>query len=102
MGLNIEVQDEFGATRSAVSDSKFLLPHLLPEFGDTRYPMLGCIDPYGDTTFNRPQMTLFLSEWASVSSKAKSADDKEIVSSVESMARQVRDNVHLYLKFIGD
>ena len=102
MGLNIEVQDEFGGTRSAVSDSKFLLPDLLPEFGDAVYPMLGCIDPYGDTTFNRPQMALFLSEWIAVSSKAKTADEKEIVSSVESMARQVRDNVHLYLKFIGD
>ena len=102
MGLNIEVQDEFGGTRSAISDTKILLPYLLPEFGDTAYPMLGCIDPYGDTTFNRPQIALFLSEWVAVSSKAKTAEEKELVSSIESLAQQVRDNVHLYLKFIGD
>jgi hypothetical protein len=64
--------------------------------------MLGCIDPYGDTTFNRPQMTLFLAEWIAVSSKAKTTEEKELASCIESMAQHVRDNVHVYLKFIGD
>ena len=31
-----------------------------------------------------------------------STEEKELVSSIESMAQRVRDNVHLYLKFIGD
>ena len=102
MGLTIEVQDEFGGTLSTTTDPKNLLTHLLPEFGDTEYPMLGCIDPYGDTTFNRPQITLFLAEWSAVSSKAKTLEEKELAASIESMAQRVRENVHLYLKFIGD
>jgi hypothetical protein len=102
MGLSIEVQDEFGATLSTTTDPKNLLTYLLPEFGDTAYPMLGCIDPYGDTTFNRPQIALFLAEWIAVSLRAKTIEEKELASCIESMAQRVRDNVHLYLKFIGD
>jgi hypothetical protein len=102
MGLTIEVQDECGGTVSTTTDPKNLLTYLLPEFGDTSYPMLGCIDPYGDTTFNRPQMALFLAEWVVVCSKTKTTEEKALATNIESMAQHVRDNVHLYLKFIGD
>jgi hypothetical protein len=102
MGLTIEVQDEFGGTLSVTTDPKNLLTHLLPQFGDTKYPMLGCIDLYGDTTFNRPQIALFLGEWIAVFSKAKTAEERDLASSIEAMAMRVRDNVHLYLKFLGD
>ncbi|MGA2117577.1 MAG: hypothetical protein ABSH56_22800 [Bryobacteraceae bacterium] len=54
MGLGIELQDELGGRIEGIEDPKNLLAVLLPpvEKGGA-YPMLGGIDPYGDTVFNR-------------------------------------------------
>ena len=71
--------------------------------GSDEYPFLASIDPYGDTTFNNLQMPRFLKEWAAVvSQRAKTTEEQALVASVESLARRCRDEVHVYLKFIGD
>jgi hypothetical protein len=76
---------------------------LLPEPNNhDDYPFLRSLDAYGDTTFNRLQMPRFLKEWASISLKATTADEQAIVSAVEALARRCRDEVHTYLKFVGD
>jgi hypothetical protein len=70
MGLEIQLQDEFGNRIEGVADSENLLPALLPLDEQIRvYPMLESIDLYGDTFFHRLQMRRFLSEWAEVASK---------------------------------
>jgi hypothetical protein len=102
MGFGVELQDEFGGRLDAVVDPRNLLGRLLPEPGDLRYPMLGSIDPYADTVFNRLQMSRFLAELAEFSPKAQMPEERELVSKIEHMAKRVRDEVHLYLKFIGD
>jgi len=102
MGLNVELQDELGGRIDGVDDPRRLLDTLLPQPGDDEYPVLGSIDPYGDTVFNGLQMRRFLPEWVAVSQKAKSADEQVLVSVIESLAKRCRDEVHVYLKFIGD
>jgi hypothetical protein len=102
MGLDIELQDEWGGILSSTGDPKNLLTNLLPPLLDKSSVMLGYIDPYADTTFNNLQMNQFLIEWAGVSSKAETHEERELVSAIEAMAQRVRDEVHLYLKFIGD
>jgi hypothetical protein len=102
MGFGIEVQDEWGGKADSVVDPKNILDRLLPPPGDSTHPMLGSIDPYADTVFNNLQMRWFLSEWAEVSAKAQTPEERELVSKIEAMACRVRDEVHLYLKFIGD
>jgi len=102
MGLGIELQDESGEILSATADPKNLLANLLPPLLDRSSLMLGYIDPYGDTTFNNLQMNQFLLEWARVSSKVQTPEERELVSAIGAMAQRVRDEVHLYLKFIGD
>ncbi len=102
MGFNIELQDELGGRIAGIDDPRCTLDKLLPEVGDDHYPMLGSIDPYGDTTFNHLQMPRFLKEWAVVLQKAGTAEERSLVSAVESLARRCRDEVHTYLKFIGD
>jgi hypothetical protein len=47
-------------------------------------------------------MPRFLKEWASISLKTTTADEQAIVSAVEALARRCGDEVHTYLKFIGD
>lgn len=103
MGFNVELQDESGVRLDGVDDPQGLLNKLLPEPGDSDdYAFLRSIDDYGDTTFNSLQMPRFLKEWCFVSQKATIADQQAIVSAVESLARRCRDEIHTYLKFIGD
>jgi hypothetical protein len=102
VGLNIELQDELGSRLDGVDDPKELLSGLLPSVGDDAYPMLGSIDPYGDTVFNNLQMRRFLAEWAMLLRNARAAEEQLLVSTIESLARRCRDEVHVYLKFIGD
>ena len=60
----VTVQDEFGERRAGGDDTQDALGSLLPGMSHSVYRMLASIDPYGDTTFNRIQMPLFLREWA--------------------------------------
>ncbi len=64
--------------------------------------MLASIDSYGDTIFNRMQMPRFLSEWSEISANAQSSEERELMLKIEALARRVQNEVHLYLKFIGD
>ena len=102
MGLGIELQDERGTQLDMVTDPKNYLGRLLPQHDDPVHPMLASIDFYGDTVFNRMQMDGFLTEWAEVSGKGHRAEERELISAIEKLARRCRDEVHLYLKFIGD
>ncbi len=103
VGLEIQLQDECGGRIQSVADPKNLLTDLLPpnEKRDA-YPMLAGIDPYGDTVFNPLQIPRFLSEWVDVVSKARTEEDRELLSKIERLARRCADEVHTYLKFIGD
>ena len=102
MGLGIQLQDEWGGQLDMVADPKNFLGQLLPQNDDPLHPMLASIDSYGDTVFNRMQMPRFLSEWLVISVKVQSPEERELVAKIESFARRVQDEVHLYLKVIGD
>ena len=41
-------------------------------------------------------------EWAVVSQRAKTAEEQALAGHVEALARRCRDEVHNYLKFVGD
>ena len=102
MGFGIELQDEWGGPVESAIDPKNLLDRLLPVTADQSYPALGSIDPYGNTLFNVIQIRLFLLEWKDVVAKVQTPEERDLVAKIESMACRVRDEVHLYLKFIGD
>jgi hypothetical protein len=103
MGLDIQLQDEFGGQIDSILDPKNLLPGLLPPDEKIEaYPMLSGIDLYGDTVFNRLQMPRFLSEWAEVASNARTEEERKLVLDIQELARRCSDDVHKYLKFIGD
>ena len=85
-----------------MADPKNLLGPLLPAPDDLILILLSAIDPYGDTIFNRIQMERFLSEWTSLASRCRTEEEKDLVSKIATLALRCRDEVHLYLKFIGD
>ncbi|HVR23785.1 MAG TPA: hypothetical protein VMU26_10715 [Candidatus Polarisedimenticolia bacterium] len=81
--------------------SKTPLEDLLP-FGDASFPMLGFIDPYGDTLFSGVQMQLFIPEWDRVMQNVTDRDDAEFMLKVRQMADRCRKHPHLFLRFVGD
>ena len=103
MGLEIQLQDELGGRIEGITDPQNLLPGLLPSNEEAgAYPMLSGIDLYGDTVFNRLQIPRLLSELVDIASNAQTDEDRKLVSEIEMLARRCADNLHTYLKFIGD
>jgi hypothetical protein len=102
MGLNITLETEDGEIVEEIGDPTNLLHRLLPSHDDSSYQCVRFIDWYGDTVFNRLQMGTFLDEWEQIDSMAQTAEEKELVARVESLAQRCLNEHHLYLKFYGD
>lgn len=102
MGLCIELADEAGAVLEIVADDGNILHRLLPREDDDSSPMLASIDWYGDTTFNRVQMRRFLAEWDQMVERAATQEKQSFWAAVRKLAERCQNEVHLYLKFIGD
>lgn len=102
MGLGIELQDEWGGKIDGIYDPKNLLGPLLSALDQKSHPMLSGVDAYGDTTFNHLQMKWFMPEWAEISRNIQNAEQQALVLGIEALARRCAEDVHTYLKFIGD
>ena|SRR5437762_2949813 len=102
MGLDIDLQDEFGHTLGSTGDPTNILHRLLPDLNDRAFPLVRFIDWNGNTVFNRLQMDEFLEEWERVTKKAHRQDELKLLAEIRDLAKQCRSAVHLYLKFIGD
>ena len=86
----------------SVGDPRNQLGMLLPQLDDENHPILAGIDPYENTIFNGIQMHRFLLEWKDVTAKASTVEERELVTKIEEFALRCRDEVHLYIRFIGD
>jgi hypothetical protein len=101
MGLAVVLENERGERRETVVDPKNLL-HGLLEPHQRDGSLLGQIDWYGDTVFNRVQMPLFLSAWRELAQQVKTVEQARLVEQITALAELCGSSVHLYLKFIGD
>jgi hypothetical protein len=102
MGLQILLKNEKGEILDSVIDFKKLLNKLLPNFDNGKYSCLRFIDRYGDTVFNRLQMSVFLDEWNWIVEKATSEEEKNLVLHIKDLATRCQKEPHLYLMFFGD
>jgi hypothetical protein len=100
MGISIVLKSESQEVLAQIDDAKNVLHALLPPQGSPS--MLGSVDWYGDTIFNRLQMSQFLSEWESVETKASGQEEASLLRQVRTLALRCKDEPHLYLAFIGD
>jgi hypothetical protein len=102
MGLCIALINEGGENLAFITDDKNFLHKLLPPADDDSSPMLASIDWYGDTVFNSVQMRRFIPEWNILKQRTRNVEEQQLVAAVERLAERCKDEVHLYLKFIGD
>ena len=102
MPVDCVLVDEHGAELARAPDPSGALNSLIPRRGDTRFQCWRFIDVYGDTVFNQCQMPQFLQELALVRASTTAPPARALLDCVERLATRCRDEVHLYLKFVGD
>src|SRR5262249_53536773 len=100
MGFTIRLETEHGDMIEELDDRN--LEQLLPPDTDRSFYCLRFIDPYGDTTFNRPQMPDLLLELDRIKAKATSQEDRDFIMRLVKLAQRCQREVHTYLKFYGD
>ena len=97
VGRPIDVADPIDGTFNLASEFDRLIP-----FFDSRFRCLGVVDPWGDTVFNQVQMPYLLEDLDRLDLKGATETQREGIRRLRLMAEHCRDNVHLYVKFIGD
>ena len=102
MGLTIQLEAEGGRVLDTIEDPKNVLRGVLPGPDAEEFPYVRYVDPYGDTIFNRLQMSLFLREWDMLARRASSAEAEALVGKVRRLAERCAREEHCYLRFIGD
>lgn len=102
MGIVVRLQDENGERLDEIADIHNILHRILPAEDDPSYPCLRYVDWYGDTVFNRTQARDVLRELELILSRSSGRDEQELLSRIIQMVKRCLEEVHLYLKFIGD
>src|SRR5438105_13716116 len=100
MSWVVKLQDELG---EETENSQWVMLHgVVPPYEERNFPLLRCIDPYGQTVFNHLQMEPFLAEWDQVRDRAADAAQKDAWQRVKDMAEVCKKDRDLYLKFVGN
>ncbi|HET7586191.1 MAG TPA: hypothetical protein VFK13_14860 [Gemmatimonadaceae bacterium] len=103
MGLTIVLQNQSGALLDeAVADTTDLLPFVLPQTEDEVFHYIPYIDRYGDTVFNRLQMTPLLREFSVLQSNTTDPDERYLLERISQLAVRCMNTDLSYLRFIGD
>lgn len=102
MGFDIRLEDERGKKLDEVGDPLNLLQALLPSPKDESFACLRFVDPYGDTTFNRPQIEALVAELERIRAKATTRGEQELLDRIKRLAQRCQSEPHLYIKFYGD
>ena len=101
MGVNAVLETRAGEVLSRVDDESGILAKVLPEGAFARYPLLGCVDRYGDTVFNGLQAVHVLAEITMLSNGLPQAE-VAVLGAVRDLAVRCEAGPHLYLRFEGD
>jgi hypothetical protein len=100
MGISVVLRSESQEVLDRVDDDNNLLHVLLPT--ESSESILGVVDWYGDTIFNRLQMDQFLPEWEMLKQRASTQNEVALIEKVKELALRCQSEPHLYLAFIGD
>lgn len=109
MAIAVVVRDELGRTVARLEDATPYLPmpqaavteRLLPLGRHEAYPMLGYVDPYGDTCFNRAQARALLAELRAWDEEMQTEASRALLAGMTVLAEAHMSRPHRYLWFIG-
>jgi hypothetical protein len=102
VSIGIYWQNVDGSKRYATAvDKNYSLARLWP-IGDSSFPLLQYIDPYGYTFFNGAQMPQLIQEVERLIGLATSDEQIEALRGVLDLAAQCKKKSHTFLRFVGD
>jgi hypothetical protein len=102
MGLIIRLEKEDGSHVEELVDYEDLLADILPDGDDPTSRLLRYVDPYGNTIFNRPQMSDLLAELRALRERSSVDRQRELIKGIQKLAEECQRTTHRYLKFYGD
>jgi hypothetical protein len=98
--LSVEIQDEQGLRMGEA-----WWHHRSSELLVDEHPGTCClrfIDAYGDTTFNQAQLLVLIEELRGLRDRVAESEGVEVVDGLLSVLQSAVNQVHVYVKFIGD
>jgi hypothetical protein len=98
--ITVLLRAESGHVEGSIVEGNVELTRALPPFGDPDFPMLGLVDPYGDTIFNGLQMRSVIPEIQRL--KKLTPNPPAVLDELEDLADLCANGIHLYLVFVGD
>uniref|UniRef100_A0AAU3IGF0 Uncharacterized protein n=1 Tax=Streptomyces sp. NBC_01393 TaxID=2903851 RepID=A0AAU3IGF0_9ACTN len=99
MGISVEVRTYMGAVEATCVHPA--IAALCRRAASQNLPLLGCVDPYDDTVFNRLQLKGLVPELRALAD-GSNADEAEAVHEILALTAQVERKAHRYLVFNGD
>ncbi|MFE4455097.1 hypothetical protein [Streptomyces sp. NPDC056796] len=99
MGISVDVRTFTGEIEATCGHPS--IPALCERAAHQNLPLLGCVDPYDDTVFNRSQLRILIPELLSLADDS-AAEEAEAADEILSLAAQVERKAHRYLVFNGD
>ena len=99
MPISVKVRTNTGKTLATSTHPA--IGSLCRRAGTLALPMLGYIDPYDDTSFNKSQMRLLVPELKALIDSA-SAPESDAAVEVLALAELLERRPHCYLNFVGD
>jgi hypothetical protein len=101
MPIKVILQTVDGNRQDEVLDPNYSLAEIWP-VGDSTFPLLQYVDPYGNSIFNRQQMYQIVEELDVLLRRVLTDEQREILLRVRALAAKCKDRPHLLLRFRGD
>jgi len=104
MGINVAWVNESHESLEQLAD----FGQVLTGLAMSRWPSLSetvClqfVDPWGDAVFNQTQIPILLNELRVEASATEKSTDREHLEKVIELVERSVDQIHTYIKFIGD
>jgi hypothetical protein len=98
--MTVELRNAGGETLRRMIEGAMELSKVLPPVGDPDFPLLGLLDPYGDTFFSSLQMRGVIPELRRL--KRLVPNPPAVLDELEELADECADGVHVFLVFVGD
>ncbi|HEX3791684.1 MAG TPA: hypothetical protein VHW44_27735 [Pseudonocardiaceae bacterium] len=99
MAISVQVRAFSGAVETTCTHPA--IPSLCQRASRLGMPMLGFVDPYDDTVFNRSQMRLVIPELRKLADDSP-ADEAQAARELIRLASRIEHETHRYLLFNGD
>lgn len=101
MGIDVRLETEAGDEIETLLDFDDSLQKILLECDPTASVTLRFIDPHGNTSFNRLQMSSLIVETERVRGRLKDEITEKFAEGVLRLALRCQDELDTYLKFYG-